>query len=101
MESDSPIQAQLAAPSVVMDADTSPDGGKADADSQNVMHSRMTVFAMLFLVTGALGIPLLWMSPKFSNTERVVWAIVVTVYTAMLIFVAGAIVMWSWRQIFG
>lgn len=99
-ESDSPIQAQLAAPPAVAQADPCRTSSAANPDTENLLHSRAVVFGMLFLVTGALGIPLLWMSPNFSNTERIFWAIVVTIYTAILIFIAVTIVMWSWRQIF-
>ncbi len=104
-EHESPIEAQLAAPPVMVSDDPSASGGVAgsanSAGTENPLHSRLAVFGMLFLVTGALGIPLLWMSPNFSNTERVIWAIVVTIYTAVLVIGAVAIVMWSWRQIFG
>jgi hypothetical protein len=96
---ESPIEASLAAPTIIAGQghqDSAPANG-----SSNSLHNRTIVFAMLFLVTGALGIPLLWMSPHFSKTERIVWAIVVTIYTGILLYIAYAIVMWSYREIFG
>ena len=102
---DSPIEAQLAAPptpeaSAVQSVQDTP-APSSTTNANPLLHNRMAVFAMLFLVTGVLGIPLLWMNKNFSNSERIFWAIVVTIYTALLIFIAAAIVMWSWRQIFG
>jgi len=46
-----------------------------------------------------LGLPLLWMNPRFSNMERWLWAVIVTIYTCILIALAGWIVMWSWNSI--
>lgn len=83
-----PIQAQLVEPA------------SENLDSR-LVQSRVAVLAMLFLVTGFLGIPLLWMNKSFSSTERIVWAIVVTIYTLALIAFAAAVVMWSYRRING
>ncbi|TWT82771.1 hypothetical protein CA13_42340 [Planctomycetes bacterium CA13] len=68
---------------------------------ESVAKSRGAVFAILFLVTGVLGIPLLWMNDKFSHAERIFWSIIVTLYTAALIYMAYAVCMWSYHQIFG
>ena len=54
---------------------------------------------MLFCVTGFLGIPFLWMSAKFSHTEKIVWSCVVTIYTVALIAGAVAVCWWSFTQI--
>ncbi|MFK8115109.1 MAG: hypothetical protein AB8B91_23105 [Rubripirellula sp.] len=75
--------------------------GHQPENESNFVQSRGAVLAMLFLVTGFLGIPLLWMNKKFSPTERIVWSIIVTIYTSVLIWIAAAIVIWSYRQIFG
>ncbi len=63
--------------------------------------SRWMVLAILFGVTGALGIPLLWVSKRFSLVERIFWSIVVTIYTLALVGVTAAIVMWSYQMIMG
>ncbi len=64
-----------------------------------LLDSRPAMFGMLFGVTGFLGIPFLWMSDSFSHTEKIVWSIVVTVYTLILIGAAVAICWWSYLQI--
>lgn len=99
---ESPIDAQLVAPPLSQQQTpaavaSSPKSGM----TSELIQSRGAVLAMLFLATGALGIPLLWMNRNFSDTERIVWAIIVTIYTLILIAIAAAIVMWSYRQVFG
>jgi hypothetical protein len=62
-------------------------------------ESRWMVLAILFGVTGALGIPLLWISKRFSLAERIFWSIAVLVYTAALLGITAAIVMWTYRMV--
>jgi len=80
----------------------------ADQDSattvveiESYLQSRMAVIGILFLVTGALGIPLLWMNKRFSKSERIVWSIVVSIYTAGLLYFTYLVCMWSYHRIFG
>ena len=97
-DSESPIEARLVAQPASTTATAFPDSGKP---AEGVFQSRGAVFAMLFLVTGVLGIPLLWVNRNFSQTERIIWSIIVTIYTAALVLVAAMIVLWSYRQIMG
>ncbi len=102
---DSPIDAQLAAPPVSYDDESSgskavPDGSTATPFS-DLIQSRAAVLTILFLATGALGIPLLWANNKFSNGERIFWTIVVTIYTILLLAAFCWIMMWSYRRIQG
>ena len=46
----------------------------------------VTVILLLFFVLGPLGLPLLYKSPKFSRTLKVILTIVVVLYTCYLIF---------------
>jgi len=55
------------------------------------------VLAILFGVTGALGIPLLWMNKRFSTLERVFWSIVLTIYTSLLIGGTLWVLWWAYR----
>lgn len=105
---ESPIDGQMAAPPIDDAVDLS-EGQQGDAQrvgshansATEMVQSRAAVLAILFLVTGFLGIPLLWMNQRFSTLERVVWSVIVTLYTVALIAVAWMIVAWSYRQIFG
>ncbi len=53
------------------------------------------------IVRGLAGSPLLWMNKKFSDRERIFWAIVVTLYTILLVLGAVWICLWSYRRVFG
>lgn len=59
-----------------------------------LFQSRPMVLATLFLVTGVLGVPLLWRSPCFGTIEKWVWTVVVAIYTAVLL--AGVVWLLSW-----
>lgn len=107
----SPIEAQLAAPpSAAADLDNSALSNASDsvgnppagyAGAEKLIQSKLAVLACLFLVTGFLGLPLLWMNRGFSTAERLLWAIVVTIYTLALIGLVVAIVLWCYKMIVG
>ena len=102
---DSPIDAQLAAPPVSYDGESSSGNDVADGSIStpfsDLIQSRGAVLTVLFLATGALGIPLLWANKKFSNGQRIFWTIVVTIYTVLLLAAFCWIMMWSYRRIQG
>ena len=70
------------------------------ADSKG-LQNRLTVLAILFFVTGALGLPLLWVNRRFSIREQIIWSLVVTLYTALLIWGVAKICWWSYQQFQG
>jgi hypothetical protein len=63
-----------------------------------LLSSRKIILLVLFCVTGALGLPLLWISPVFSHREKVIWSIGNILYTLALIALCIGICIWSyWR----
>lgn len=60
----------------------------APEEASGIGSSRPLVFGILFGVTGALGLPLLWGSPAFSRKEKWVWSIINCLYTLGLIGIA-------------
>jgi hypothetical protein len=46
----------------------------------------MSVVLLLFFVLGPFGLPLLYKSPKFSKTIKIILTIAVMIYTSYLIF---------------
>ena len=46
----------------------------------------ISVVLLLFFVLGPLGLPLLYKSPKFSKTLKIILSVLVIVYTFYLIF---------------
>jgi len=97
---ESPIDAQLASPPP-RDSIEQGTNVMSKLGMSSLTQSRPMVLAILFGVTGVLGIPLLWMNSPFSTAERIFWSIAVTIYTAVLIGITGKIVMWSYRTIMG
>jgi len=98
--SESPIDARLASPPP-RDSIEQGTNVTSKLGMSSLTQSRPMVLAILFGVTGVLGIPLLWMNSPFSTAERIFWSIVVTIYTSVLIGITGKIVMWSYRSIMG
>lgn len=77
----------------------SPDTASKPASS--IMQSRFAVLAMIFGVTGCLGIPLLWLNHNFSNAERLFWSAVSLFYTFMLLWGTYLICAWAYQRIAG
>ena len=46
----------------------------------------ISVVLLLFFVLGPFGLPLLYKSPKFGKTSKIILTIVVIIYTSYLIF---------------
>jgi len=55
------------------------------------------VVLLLFFVLGPFGLPLLYKSPKFSKTSKIILTIVVMMYTSYLIFASLEIA----RELYG
>jgi hypothetical protein len=66
-----------------------------------LLGSKGMILAILFAVTGFLGLPLLWMSPAFSRIEKIVWSIINVLYTSLMIAACAAICWWSYNRIIG
>ena len=61
--------------------------------------SRGLMLLMLFGVTAALGLPILWLSKAFSRNEKIVWSIIVSVYTVIILWIFFQIMSWSYGRI--
>ena len=57
----------------------------------------ISVVLLLFFILGPLGLPLLYRSPKFSKTSKIILTIAVIIYTSYLIFASLEIA----RQLYG
>ncbi|WDQ17527.1 hypothetical protein [Rhodopirellula sp. P2] len=62
-------------------------------DAAQWSNRPVATLAVLFFVTGAFGIPLLWRNPQFSTWQRFLWSIVVLVYTIALFAGVGMLVL--------
>ena len=75
-------------------------GNQPSAD-QTLLQSKAAVLAILFVGTGALGIPLLWMNQRFSNKERWFWAAIATIYSLSLLLFLGWFIYWLKAKVMG
>lgn len=94
---DSSFAVEMATGSDCPSSPAVPARGPAASVWQQTIQSRLTVLGTLFLVTGAIGLPLLWCSPAFSWLEKALWSVMTMLYTAALIGVTWAIIVWCYR----
>lgn len=66
-----------------------------------LLENRRAILVLLWAVTGCLGLPLLWISPKFTATEKFIYSVLVTIYTLILIAIAAGTVWWAYARIMG
>jgi len=66
---------------------------------RDIVDNQWLMIAMLFLVTAALGLPLLWISRGFSTWAKIVLTMAVLAWTALVFWVFFLIMAWSWSQL--
>lgn len=71
---------------------------KARGQWEQLLGSKAMVLALLFGVTGFLGLPVLWMSHVFTTAEKIAWSIANTIYTLILIGIVVWICYWCYSQ---
>ncbi len=64
-----------------------------------LLDNKPALLGMLFFVTAALGLPLLWKSKKFTTAEKTTWSIIVSIYTIIILWIFCAIMWWSYARI--
>lgn len=57
------------------------------------------VLSMLFLVTLFLGFPVLWRSKGFSAQGKIVWTILVSLWSILIFYVFFVIMAWSYGRV--
>jgi len=63
------------------------------------MHKRWAVLLLLFGATAALGLPVLWKSRGFSKPEKIVWSVLVSLYTILVFWIFFKVMWWSYTSI--
>jgi hypothetical protein len=66
---------------------------------RDMLDNPWVVLALLFLATGALGLPFLWRSKGFSPLAKVVVGVAVIIYTAILLWVFFLVMAWCARTV--
>lgn len=71
----------------------------SSSDWRSLADNRWAVLACLFFATGALGLPLLWLGRAFSTWMKLLLSVVVTLYTAMLLWLFWLVMLWCYHRI--
>jgi hypothetical protein len=66
---------------------------------RELVDNRWLMLAMLFFVTAALGLPLLWISRGFSRTSKIVLTIAVLAWTGLVFWGFYLIMAWCFARI--
>ena len=62
-------------------------------------HGRVWVLIMLFLILGPVGFPLLWKSPHFTKTWKLILTALTLLYTAWILTVFVDVLQTSTRSL--
>jgi hypothetical protein len=64
-----------------------------------VVDNPYVVLAVIFLVTGALGIPLIWMCRAWSPAVKVLLTLTSVAYTVLILWLFWLVMLWCWGRI--
>ncbi len=73
--------------------------GKEENEKVKWYLRPLGVLVLLFVVLGPLALPLLYKSPKFNKTLKIILTIAVIIYTSYLIFVSVELGIEVYRRI--
>jgi hypothetical protein len=91
---ESPHRALVIAPGDVLPEDVLARQSQAN-ESHAIQQNRWAILTVLFVVTGAFGLSLLWRSERFSFAGKCVWSLLVTAYTLGLFYLMVMLIRWS------
>lgn len=98
LETESPEDSAVTADPVTADVVTADLVRKEASAIERATSSKWLVLLMCFGVLGVLGVPLICFSRAFTRREKVVWSVIVTLYTIALIALTVAAVWFAWHQ---
>ena len=76
-----------------------PASRSAASMAREMLDNPWLILGMLFFVTAALGLPLLWFSRAFSAPVKIVLSITVIAYTVLILWLFTLVMMWCWGRI--
>lgn len=82
----------------VVEAPTSP-AEPLPAGWRQAVDNPWLVLGMLFFVTAALGLPVLWISRGFSPLWKVVLTIAVLAWTVLILWLFWLVMLWCYNRI--
>ena len=66
---------------------------------RKLVDNPWVLLGLLFFVTAALGIPVLWVSRAFSTLAKILLTIVVSVYTILIFWLFWIAMAWCWPSV--
>lgn len=66
---------------------------------RRLIDNPWAILGLLFCVALVLGLPFLWKSRGFSTLGKIVWTVIVTLYTILFFWVFWQIVLLCWGRI--
>jgi hypothetical protein len=60
---------------------------------------RWLVLVMLFVLMGALAVPMLWRSPHFARPTKIVLSVLAFLQTTIVLIILAIVVVWFFGQI--
>ena len=71
----------------------------SESSLRKIADNPYAVIALIFCVTGCLGIPVIMICRGFSRPKKVLWIVISIVYTAFLFVLVGIICAWAYGNI--
>lgn len=66
---------------------------------RRALDNPWVMLGMLFFVTAALGLPVLWMSRGFSLAGKIVVSVLVIAWTVLILWLFWLVMVWSYTRI--
>jgi hypothetical protein len=77
------------------------DASEAPDDQDRLLYNPWVVLGLLFLVTMFLGLPLLWLSPRFSKFAKIIITLLNLAYSALVLWAFYLLMAWCYARISG
>lgn len=66
---------------------------------RGLIDNRWVILGLMFGVTLVLGLPFLWKSRGFSTLGKIVWSVIVTLYTILFFWIFWLIMSWAYSRL--
>jgi len=93
-----PLNATMSIPQTEIDS-SAPNSDGAEQSWRELVDRPVALALVLFFVTAALGLPLLWISRGFSLAGKIVLTILVLIWTAVVLWVFYLVMGWCLPRI--
>ena len=75
------------------------DTSKAPDEQDRLLYNPWVVLGLLFLVTMFLGLPLLWLSPRFSTVSKIIITLLNLTYSAVVLWAFYLLMAWCYGRL--